>query len=63
MLQWVMSVLRTEKCRAGKQCAAGRRHHVAAISGVTGHMEDVHLQRNMGLLGQKNSLVGLTGVP
>jgi len=35
----------------------------AATSGVTGRLEDVHLQRDMELLGQKNSLVGLTGVP
>jgi hypothetical protein len=34
-----------------------------ATSGVTGHMEDVHLQRDMELLGQKSSLGGLTGVP
>jgi hypothetical protein len=35
----------------------------AATSGVTGRLEDVYLQRAMELLGQKNSLVGLTGVP
>jgi hypothetical protein len=35
----------------------------AETSGVTGHMEDVHLQRDMELLGHKLSLVGLTGVP
>jgi hypothetical protein len=34
-----------------------------ATSGVTGRLEDVHLQRDMKLLGQKHSLMGLTGVP
>lgn len=34
-----------------------------ATSGVTGRLEDVHLQRDMELLGQKHSLMGLTGVP
>jgi hypothetical protein len=31
--------------------------------GVTGRLEDVQLQRDVELLGSKNSLVGLTGVP
>lgn len=34
-----------------------------STSGVTGRMEHVHLQRNLELLGQKNSLGALTGVP
>jgi hypothetical protein len=34
-----------------------------ATSGVTGRLEDIQLQRDMELLGQENSLVGLTGVP
>jgi hypothetical protein len=34
-----------------------------STSGVTGRMENVHLQRNLELLGQKNSLGALTGVP
>jgi hypothetical protein len=35
----------------------------AATSGVTGRLEDIDLQRGLEHLGQKNSLVGLTGVP
>ena len=34
-----------------------------ATSGVTGLLEHMYLQRDMELLGQKNSLLELSGVP